>query len=84
MRHRFFWPPPSAERSFTSKPHLRSIEDPKGVADTEKKPARGDVVTELGASVPYVLQAKNGDSWFGSNDRGVYVFDGKAFEKFRP
>ena len=30
----------------------------------------------------YVFQAKNNDYWFGSNDRGVYRYDGKALVNF--
>lgn len=50
----------------------------------EKKPpaVKGEVVTELGKSVMYVFQAKNNDYWFGSNDRGVYRYDGKTLVNF--
>jgi hypothetical protein len=44
--------------------------------------AKGEVVTELGESVMYVFQAKGGEYWFGSNDRGVYRFDGKSLVNF--
>ena len=30
----------------------------------------------------YVFQAKNNDYWFGSNDRGVYRYDGKTLVNF--
>lgn len=52
--------------------------------DTDPKatPAKGEVVTELGKSVMYVFQAKGGDYWFGSDDRGVYRYDGKALVNF--
>jgi ligand-binding sensor domain-containing protein len=36
----------------------------------------------LGKSVMYVFQARNNDYWFGSNDRGVYRYDGKALVNF--
>ncbi|QDU23757.1 ligand-binding sensor domain-containing protein [Urbifossiella limnaea] len=50
---------------------------------TEKAPAaRGEVVAELGRSVMYVFHAKSGDYWFGSNDRGVYRYDGKTLVNF--
>ncbi len=44
--------------------------------------AKGEVVSELGKSVMYVFQAKNSDYWFGSNDRGVYRYDGKVIVNF--
>ena len=44
--------------------------------------AKGEVVPELGKSVIYVFQAKNNDYWFGSNDRGVYRYDGKSLVNF--
>lgn len=46
------------------------------------KPAKGEVVSETGASVMYVLHAKNNDYWFGGNDRGVYRYDGKSLVNF--
>src|SRR4051812_39462785 len=52
-------------------------------SNDEKAPfAEGEAVPELGRSVMYVLQAKNNDYWFGSNDRGVYRYDGKAIINF--
>lgn len=48
----------------------------------EKPAAKGEVVSELGKGVMYVFQAKNGDYWFGSNDRGVYRYDGKTLVNF--
>jgi ligand-binding sensor domain-containing protein len=48
-------------------------------SNDQKAPvAKGETVPELGKSVMYVFQAKNNDYWFGSNDRGVYRYDGKA------
>ncbi len=44
--------------------------------------AKGAVVSELGTSAMYVFQAKNSDYWFGSNDRGVYRYDGKVIVNF--
>src|SRR5262245_61165126 len=44
--------------------------------------AKGEIVSEPGKSAMYVLQAKNNDYWFGSNDRGVYRYDGKALVNF--
>jgi hypothetical protein len=53
-------------------------------AKTEPKPAvaRGEVVTELDKQIWRVFQAKNGDYWFGSKDRGVYRYDGKTLVNF--
>jgi hypothetical protein len=45
-------------------------------------PALGVRVPELGKSAMYVLQAKNNDFWFGSNDRGAYRYDGKTLVNF--
>ena len=44
--------------------------------------AKGEIVSELGQSAMYVLQAKNNDYWFGSNDRGVFRHDGKTLVNF--
>lgn len=38
--------------------------------------AKGTVAAELGRECWYLFQAKNGDYWFGSEDRGVYRYDG--------
>jgi hypothetical protein len=45
-------------------------------------PGNGEVVAELGKSVMYVYHARNDDYWFGSNDRGVYRYDGKTLVNF--
>ena len=50
--------------------------------DRRPTPANGEVVSELGKSAMYVHHAKNGDYWFGSNDRGVYRYDGKILVNF--
>jgi ligand-binding sensor domain-containing protein len=42
----------------------------------------GVAVKELGKGVMYVHQAKNNDYWFGSNDDGVYRYDGKTLINF--
>src|SRR5262245_27334675 len=64
-------------------------EDPKpeqkanSTSNDKKAPvAKGETVPELGKSVMYVFQAKNNDYWFGSNDRGVYRYDGKSLVNF--
>src|SRR5438045_3937435 len=44
--------------------------------------AKGEVVSELGRNAMYVFHAKTGDYWFGSNDRGVYRYDGKTLVNF--
>lgn len=55
-----------------------------GAAARDKKApaATGETVAELGKSVMYVFHARNKDYWFGSNDRGVYRYDGKALVNF--
>jgi hypothetical protein len=45
-------------------------------------PAKGEIVSELDKAVFYVFQAKNNDYWFGSNDRGVYRYNGKTLISF--
>ena len=50
--------------------------------DTEGNCCQRRDVSELGKSVMYVFQAKNNDYWFGSNDRGVYRYDGKTIVNF--
>lgn len=50
--------------------------------DRESTPAKGEFVSEPGKSVMYIYHAKNNDYWFGSNDRGVYRYDGKALVNF--
>ncbi len=44
--------------------------------------AKGETVSELDKSLLYVFQAKNNTYWFGSNDRGVYRYDGKSLVNF--
>lgn len=44
--------------------------------------ARGEVVSELDKAIWHVFQARNGDYWFGSYDRGVYRYDGKTLVNF--
>ena len=50
--------------------------------DQKAPVAKGKFVSELGKSAMYVFQAKNSDYWFGSNDRGVYRYDGKVIVNF--
>lgn len=66
-------------RDENPKPGQRAARTP----DDNKAPAaRGEIVPGLGKSVMYVFQARNNDFWFGSNDRGVYRYDGKALVNF--
>ncbi len=51
-------------------------------ADLNESVAEGEIISELGKSVMYVFQAKNDDYWFGSNDRGVFRYDGSVIVNF--
>ncbi|MBX7104303.1 MAG: hypothetical protein K1X57_09480 [Gemmataceae bacterium] len=54
-----------------------------GLAGQDRAPAaRGEVVTEMSKAIWYVFQCKNGDYWFGSDDSGVYRYDGKTLVHF--
>lgn len=59
-----------------------------GAAGQDKIPpakppiAKGETVSELDKAIFYVFQAKNNDYWFGSNERGVYRYDGKTLVNF--
>jgi two component regulator with propeller domain len=44
--------------------------------------ARGEIVSEMSEAIFYVFQANNTDYWFGSNDRGVYRYNGKTLVNF--
>lgn len=44
--------------------------------------AQGEVVAELDPAIWRVHHARNGDYWFGSQDRGVYRYDGKTLVNF--
>jgi sugar lactone lactonase YvrE len=44
--------------------------------------ARGEIVSKLDKAIMHVFQAKNGDYWFGSKERGVYRYDGKTLVNF--
>ena len=52
--------------------------------EKDQKPAvaKGEVVSELDPAIWRVFHAKNGDTWFGSRERGVYRYDGKALVNF--
>lgn len=45
-------------------------------------PAKGETVTELDKAIFYVFQAKDDTYWFGSNEQGVYRYDGKTLTRF--
>lgn len=60
-------------------------EKPAEKADSKDKAAtaaKGEIVADLGKSVMYVFQDKDNTYWFGSNDRGVYRYDGKTLVNF--
>lgn len=42
----------------------------------------GDTVSALGQNIDCMLQAQNGDYWFGSNGDGVYRYNGKTLIRF--
>ncbi len=44
--------------------------------------AKGEIVAKLDQAIFYVFQAKDNTYWFGSNDRGVYRYDGKTLVNF--
>lgn len=44
--------------------------------------AQGEIVSEMSKSLLYVFQAKNNDYWFGSDNRGVYRYDGNTIFNF--
>jgi ligand-binding sensor domain-containing protein len=44
--------------------------------------AKGETVSELDQAILYVFQAEDGTCWFGSNDRGVYRYNGKTLVNF--
>ena len=51
-------------------------------SDQQAPVAKGEIVLALGESVMYVFHARNNDYWFGSNDRGMYRYDGKLIVNF--
>ena len=44
--------------------------------------AKGETVSEMDKAIMCVFQARNRDYWFGSNDRGVYRYDGSTVVNF--
>lgn len=44
--------------------------------------AKGETASELDKAIYYVFQAKNNDYWFGSDERGVYRYNGKTLVNF--
>lgn len=53
-----------------------------GDNDQKSTVAKGETVSELDKAILYVFQAKNNDYWFGSDDRGVYRYNGKTLVNF--
>lgn len=50
--------------------------------DLKPAVAKGEIVPALDKAIMHVFQAKNGDYWFGSKDRGAYRYDGKTLVNF--
>ena len=44
--------------------------------------AKGEIVSELDKAIFYIFQTKDDTYWFGSNDRGVYRYNGKTIVNF--
>lgn len=44
--------------------------------------SKGERVTELDKAIYYVFQARDNTYWFGSNERGVYRYDGRSLVNF--
>ncbi len=53
-----------------------------GGNDQKPTVAQGQTVSELDVAIWHVFQAKNGDYWFGSQNRGVYRYNGKTLVNF--
>jgi ligand-binding sensor domain-containing protein len=61
----------------------KTVQKTDGTSNDKNAPTtKGEIVSELGKSVMYVLQARNNHYWFGSNDRGAYRYDGKSLVNF--
>ncbi len=57
--------------------------DSKADGNDKKAPvAKGETVTELDKAIFYIFQAKDNTYWFGSNERGVYRYNGKSLVNF--
>lgn len=52
------------------------VQQPASATTPAAGPARGTIVPEVSRECWYLFQARNGDYWFGSEDRGVYRYDG--------
>ncbi len=64
-------------------PPAGSAEQAKSTSSDAKAPvARGERVAALDKAIFYVFQARNDTYWFGSNERGVYRYDGKTLVRF--
>lgn len=44
--------------------------------------AKGETVSELDRAIFYIFQARDNRYWFGSNEQGVYRYDGKTLTRF--
>lgn len=62
-------PPPSSSSS--------AGDDGRGASVVE-----GRIVEALDGAIWHVHQARNGDHWFASQDRGVYCYDGERLVRF--
>jgi ligand-binding sensor domain-containing protein len=62
-------------------PPAKSVPKADG-KDQKPTVAKGQIVSDLDKAIWHVFQAKNGDYWFGSHDRGAYRYDGKTLVLF--
>jgi hypothetical protein len=51
-------------------------------SDQKATAAKGQIVAELDKAIFYIFQAKDSTYWFGSNEQGVYRYDGEALVNF--
>ena len=57
-------------------------DEPVNRSDKRRVDANGETVSELDKAILYIFHAKDNTYWFGSNDRGVYRYDGKTLVNF--
>ena len=53
-----------------------------GGDDTKHSATKGETVSALDDAIMYVFQSKDDAYWFGSNEHGVYRYDGKTLVRF--
>lgn len=53
-----------------------------GFSDQKNTAAKGKIVSALDKAIWHVFQASNNDYWFGSQNRGVYRYNGKTLVNF--